>query len=169
MTKEIQYLLKTSSACTNRDGGVGWKHNNPRTDNPSLTRARNLIVQSIITVGNYEYIFAWIFWQNGNLELETRLTGILSTQLIDPGKTSEWGTVVSPGVLAANHQHLFSFRIDPMMDGQFNSIIQEDSVAVPHTEEENPHGNAWDDTEDAVREVWFRRRCTFRQSSFQDC
>jgi primary-amine oxidase len=125
------------------DGGVGWKHTNPRTDNPSLTRARNLIVQSIITVGNYEYIFAWIFWQNGNLELETRATGILSTQLIDAGKMSEWGTVVSPGVLAANHQHLFSFRIDPMIDGQFNSVIQEDSIAVPHTEEENPHGNAW--------------------------
>lgn len=126
-----------------QDAGVGWKHTNHRTQNPALTRARNLVVQSIITVGNYEYIFAWIFWQNGNVELETRATGILSTQLIDPGKTSEWGTVVSPGVLAANHQHLFSLRIDPMMDGQFNTVIQEDSIAVPQSEEENPHGNAW--------------------------
>jgi primary-amine oxidase len=126
-----------------QDGGIGWKHTNHRTQNPALTRARNLVVQSIITVGNYEYIFAWIFWQNGNLELETRATGILSTQLIDPGKTSEWGTVVSPGVLAANHQHLFSLRIDPMIDGQFNTVIQEDSVPVPQNEEENPHGNAW--------------------------
>ena len=81
--------------------------------------------------------------QNGNLELETRATGILSTSLIDPGKTSEWGNVVSPGVLAANHQHLFSLRIDPMIDGQNNTVVQEDSVAVPQSEEENPHGNAW--------------------------
>lgn len=49
--------------------------------------------------------------QNGNVELETRATGILSTQLIDDGKTSEWGTVVSRGVLAANHQHLFRYVI----------------------------------------------------------
>lgn len=126
-----------------QDAGVGWKHTNPRTDNPSLTRARNLVVQTIITVGNYEYIFAWTFWQNGNVELETRATGILSTQLIDPDKTSEWGTVVAPGVLAANHQHLFSLRIDPMIDGQHNTVIQEDSIAVPQSEEENPHGNAW--------------------------
>lgn len=81
--------------------------------------------------------------QNGNMELETRATGILSTQLIDPGKTSKWGNVVSPGVLAANHQHLFSLRVDPMIDGQFNTVVQEDSVPVPQSEEENPHGNAW--------------------------
>ena len=125
------------------DGGIGWKHTNPRTSNPAITRARNLIVQSIITVGNYEYIFAWVFMQNGNLELETRSTGILSTQLIDSGKTSEWGTVVSPGVLAANHQHLFSLRVDPMIDGHFNTVVQEDTVPVPQSEHENPHGNAW--------------------------
>lgn len=126
-----------------QDGGIGWKHTNHRTQNPSIVRARNLILQTIITVGNYEYIFAWCFMQNGNVELETRATGILSTQLIDPGKTSDWGTVVSPGVLAQNHQHLFSMRIDPMIDGPLNSVIQEDSIAVPFSEEENPHANAW--------------------------
>lgn len=95
------------------------------------------------TVGNYEYVFAWHFWQNGNVELETRATGILSTHLIDPNKTSPWGNVVSPGVLAQNHQHLFCLRVDPMLDGQNNSILYEDSLAIPQTEEENPHGNAW--------------------------
>lgn len=75
--------------------------------------------------------------------LETRATGILPTSLVNPGKTSEWGNAVSPAVLAANHQHLFSLRIDPMLDGHLNSVIQEDSVAVPQSEHENPHGNAW--------------------------
>ncbi|CAG9951040.1 unnamed protein product [Clonostachys rosea f. rosea IK726] len=126
-----------------QDGGIGWKHTNHRTQGVAITRARNLIFQSILTVGNYEYIFAWIFWQNGNIEMETRATGILSTSLIDPGKTSEWGNVVSPGVLAANHQHLFSLRVDPMLDGHNNSLIQEESIPVPQSEDENPHGNAW--------------------------
>lgn len=101
------------------------------------------MLQSILTVGNYEYIFAWLFWQNGNIELETRATGILSTALIDPGKTSPWGNVVSPGVLAANHQHLFSLRIDPMLDGRNNSVFQEESIPLPQSEEENPHANTW--------------------------
>ncbi|KAJ9144700.1 Amine oxidase [Pleurostoma richardsiae] len=126
-----------------QDGGVGWKHTNMRTNHPSVVRARNLILQSIITVGNYEYIFAWCFMQNGNVELETRATGILSTQLIDAGKTSDWGNVVAPGVLAPNHQHLFSLRIDPMMDGQDNSVLMEESIPVPYSEEENPFSNAW--------------------------
>jgi len=87
-----------------QDGGIGWKHLNTRTYKAAIVRARNLILQSILTVGNYEYIFAWCFMQNGNLELEVRATGILSTALIDPNKTSDWGNVVSPGVLAPNHQ-----------------------------------------------------------------
>ncbi|KAF2489600.1 hypothetical protein BU16DRAFT_553037 [Lophium mytilinum] len=126
-----------------QDAGIGWKHTNHRTGNAAITRARVLVLQSIITVGNYEYIFAWHFMQNGNVELETRATGILSTHLIDAGKTSEWGNVVSPGVLAPNHQHLFSLRIDPMLDGPLNTVIQEESIPVPQSEEENPHGNAW--------------------------
>lgn len=126
------------------DGGIGWKHTNMRTGNPSVVRSRNLVLQSIITVGNYEYIFAWVFQQNGNLELETRATGILSTHLIDQGKTSDWGCVVAPGVLAPNHQHLFSMRIDPIMDGGLqNSVVMEESIAVPYSEQENPHANAW--------------------------
>ena len=126
-----------------QDGGIGWKHTNHRTGNAAITRMRELVVQSIITVGNYEYVFAWLFKQDASLELETRATGILSTSLIDPGKTSEWGNVVAPGVLAANHQHLFSIRIDPMVDGQRNTVVQEDSVSLPQSEAENPHGNAW--------------------------
>lgn len=108
-----------------------------------MTRARILVLQSILTVGNYEYIFAWHLSQNGTIDFETRATGILSTTLIDPGKRSYWGNVVSPGVLATNHQHAFCLRVDPMIDGANNTIIQEDSVPVLDCEEENPHGNAW--------------------------
>lgn len=81
--------------------------------------------------------------QNGNIELETRATGILSTSLIDPNKTSPWGTVVSPGVLATNHQHLFSLRIDPMIGGHENTVFQEDSLSMEQNDGDNPHGNAW--------------------------
>ena len=57
--------------------------------------------------------------------LEIRATGILSTNLVGPGKTSDWGNVVSPSVIAANHQHLFSLRVDPMIQAQKNTITQE--------------------------------------------
>lgn len=126
-----------------QDNGIGWKHANIRTGVAAVTRGRILVVQSIITVGNYEYIFAWHFTQSGAVEYETRATGIVATTLIDAGKTSFWGNVVSPGILAANHQHLFCLRIDPMIDGLENTVMQEDTVAVPYSKHENPHGNAW--------------------------
>jgi len=40
-----------------QDGGIGWKHTNYRTNVAAVTRARVLVVQTIITVANYEYIF----------------------------------------------------------------------------------------------------------------
>ncbi|KAH8810850.1 copper amine oxidase, partial [Xylogone sp. PMI_703] len=125
-----------------QDNGIGWKHTNARTGVAAVTRSRVLVLQSIITVGNYEYIFTWHFIQNGTIEFETRATGIVATTLIDTGKTSHWGNVVSPGILAANHQHLFCLRIDPMIDGIENTVIQEDTSLVSD-KNENPHGNAW--------------------------
>lgn len=125
------------------DDGIGWKHTNYRTGNPAVVRARVLIVQTIITVANYEYIFAWKFDQAAGVHLETRATGILSTAAILPGETSPYGTVVSPGVLATNHQHLFCVRIDPSIDGHENTVVQEDAVPMPFDAANPPENNRW--------------------------
>jgi primary-amine oxidase len=42
------------------DGGIGWKHTNYRTKVASVTRARILVVQTIITVANYDYAFVYL-------------------------------------------------------------------------------------------------------------
>ncbi|KXG51201.1 Copper amine oxidase, N2/N3-terminal [Penicillium griseofulvum] len=97
---------------------------------------------NILTLMNYDYIFAWIFHQNGTVEFETRATGVVSTAPIDKEARSPLGNVVTPGVLAQNHEHFFCHRIDPMIDGTRNTLVQAESVALPETEE-NPFGNAW--------------------------
>ncbi|KAF4619083.1 hypothetical protein G7Y89_g14764 [Cudoniella acicularis] len=93
-----------------QDNGIGWKHTNYRTGRAAVIRNRELVLQSIITVSNYEYILAFMFNQAGDVMYEVRATGILSTQPIDEGISVPWGTVVHPGVLAAHHQHIFSLR-----------------------------------------------------------
>jgi primary-amine oxidase len=109
-----------------------------------VTRNRELVVQFIITLANYEYVFAYKFTQSGDVIFETRATGIVSVVNIDPGKTAEWGDVVAPGVLAQNHQHIFCFRIDPAIDGQKNSVLYEESLPVPMNQRTNPHGNFYE-------------------------
>ncbi|EXJ61101.1 primary-amine oxidase [Cladophialophora yegresii CBS 114405] len=127
-----------------QDNGIGWKHTNFRTNRAVVTRSRELVVQFIITLANYEYIFAYKFDQAGGITVETRATGIVSVVNIDPGKTSPYGNVVSPGALAQNHQHIFAVRIDPAIDGHNNTIFTEESLPIPMNPKTNPHGNGYD-------------------------
>lgn len=119
--------------CHEQDDGVLWKHTNFRTQNAVVTRSRILVLQTIITVSNYEYIFAFHFAQDASIFFEVRATGILSTvpSAIELNEKVSYGTVVAPGVLAPYHQHLFSLRIDPAIDGQNNSLVVEESKPLP--------------------------------------
>jgi primary-amine oxidase len=126
-----------------QDNGIGWKHTNFRTNRAIVTRYRELIIQSVITAGNYEYVFAYKFDQAGGISFEVRATGVLSVVNIDPGKTSPWGNVVAPGVLGQNHQHIFCLRVDPAVDGYNNTVFVEESLPLPMNPETNPFGNGY--------------------------
>ena len=125
-----------------QDGGISWKHTNYRTGRAAVVRSRELVVQSIITVANYEYILAFLFNQAGEFSYEVRATGILSTQPIDEGVSVPYGTVVHPGVLAVHHQHIFSLRVDPMIDGLQNRLVYEEAHALPY-DSNNVNGNGY--------------------------
>ncbi|PWY84418.1 copper amine oxidase [Aspergillus eucalypticola CBS 122712] len=134
-------LLKNVICLHEQDNGLQHKHTNYRNNAATVVRNRQLVVQMICTVANYEYIFAFIFDQAANIELEVRATGILSTVPFDnenPGTTVPWGTNVGPGVMAPFHQHMFSFRMDPALDGFNNTVYYEDSVPLPE-DENNPY------------------------------
>ncbi|KAF2108826.1 amine oxidase [Lophiotrema nucula] len=117
--------------CHEQDDGILWKHTNYRTNNAVVTRSRILVLQTVITVSNYEYIFAFHFNQAAEISYEVRATGILSTAFIDVDGKVPYGTNVAPGVMAPYHQHLFSLRIDPAVDGHKNSLLVEESHPVP--------------------------------------
>lgn len=126
-----------------QDDGILWKHTNFRTGHAVVTRSRILVLQTIITVSNYEYIFAFHFGQDASINYEVRATGILSTVPIALGEPKPpFGTIVASGVLAPYHQHLFCLRIDPAIDGHKNSVVIEESHAMPmdDTDVHNPFG-----------------------------
>ncbi|KAK7700571.1 hypothetical protein SLS57_012052 [Botryosphaeria dothidea] len=125
-----------------QDAGIGWKHTNYRTGRAAVVRNRELVLQSIITVSNYEYILAFQFNQAGELMYEVRATGILSTQPIDEGIEVPFGTIVHPGVLAVHHQHIFSLRIDPALEGHANRLVYDEAHPMPRSAF-NPHGTGY--------------------------
>lgn len=94
---------------------------------------------------------AFMFNQAGELAYEVRATGILSTQPIDEGCDVPWGTIVHPGVLATHHQHIFSLRVDPMIDGPKNRLVYDEAHALPRSADLNPHGTGYVSRETVVQ------------------
>lgn len=125
------------------DQGIGWKHTNFRNAKSSVVRNRQLVIQCTSTVANYEYILSFILDQSANLHVEVRATGIVSTMPVSKDVHTPWGTVVAPGVMAVNHQHLFNVRIDPAIDGRKNTIVYEDCLPVDPDPKIDPFGCAF--------------------------
>lgn len=100
-----------------------------------------------------EYIWNYYFYQDGNIELEVRLTGILQVYLTAPNEPTPFGTQVAPNVNAHYHQHIFSVRVDPMIDGLQNSVIESDIVPLtaPTGSTENFAGNGFHTQEKVLR------------------
>ncbi|HEU5090448.1 MAG TPA: hypothetical protein VFT99_23500, partial [Roseiflexaceae bacterium] len=124
------------------DYGILWKHVDWRSGHAEVRRSRRLVVSFIATVGNYEYGYFWYFYQDGTIQYEVKLTGIMHTGALPPGETRAYGTLVAPGLYTPNHQHFFNVRLDMMVDGLENSIYEVHSEAEP-IGPENPYGNAF--------------------------
>ena len=76
------------------DRGILWKHTDGRSGDVQVRRARVLVISSFVTVGNYDYGFFWTLGQDGSVELEVKLTGILSVAGIRPGEQPLHGRAV---------------------------------------------------------------------------
>ncbi|KAI0384394.1 copper amine oxidase 1 [Hypomontagnella monticulosa] len=140
-------LAKNVVCLHEQDNGIGWKHTNFRTGRAVVTRLRELVIQFVATLANYEYVFAYKLDTAGGISIETRATGVVSVVPIDEGKTSGYGNIVNPGVLAQNHQHIFAVRIDPAIDSYGagdTAVVLEESHPVPMNPETNPHGNGYE-------------------------
>ncbi len=119
-----------------RDGGVAWKH----ADN--TRRARDLVLSFLSEAGNYEYGFEWIFHQDGTLEMQVLLTGIMSVKGVADGAVEPYSHLVAKNIAAVHHQHFFAFRLDMDVDGGANRVMEMNSAPVP-AGPRNPYGGAF--------------------------
>ncbi|MBA0609221.1 hypothetical protein Godav_021312 [Gossypium davidsonii] len=150
------------------DHGILWKHQDWRTGLAEVRRSRRLTVSFICTVANYEYGFYWHFYQaslfpsphmlnyfldlcywllqDGKIEAEVKLTGILSLGALQPGESRKYGTMIAPGLYAPVHQHFFVARMDMAIDCKpgeaFNQVV-EVNAKVEEPGENNIHNNAF--------------------------
>ena len=134
--------IKNAICLHEEDAGILWKHLDFRSGQVEVRRSRRLVVSSIATVGNYEYGFYWYLYQDGGIEYEIKLTGVISNGSVADGQRPTHGTVVAPNVYGPNHQHFFNVRLDMTVDGVRNSVYEVEGEADP-AGPDNPSGNAW--------------------------
>ena len=125
------------------DYGSLWKHTDWRTNHLEVRRSRRLVISFFATVGNYDYGFYWYLYQNGDIQMEVKLTGCLSVGAFPAGEKPKYGSLVAPQLYAPAHQHFFNFRLDMTVDGVGNSVYEVDTAQAPADRAVNPNLNAF--------------------------
>jgi primary-amine oxidase len=124
-------VIPRAAALYERDGGLLWKHLDLATQRNVSRRARELVLSYITTISNYDYGFEWIFHEDGTLEMEAQLTGLMIPKGVATNADATYSRMVANQVAAVEHQHFFNFRLDMDVDGGSNSILEMNTTAVP--------------------------------------
>ncbi len=138
-------ILKNAICLHEEDYSLLWKHleyNEDGSTRAEVRRSRRLVISSISTVGNYEYGFYWYLYQDGTIQYEVKLTGIIAPAAIPANQQPVAGTLVAPGLYGPHHQHYFNVRLNMMVDGPENSVVEVNCEPLPWGPE-NPRGNGW--------------------------
>jgi hypothetical protein len=61
-----------------------------------MRRSRRLVISLVATIANYEYGYFWYLYQDGTIEHEVKLSGIVSNGALAPGEQPEHGVLVAP-------------------------------------------------------------------------
>ena len=86
----------TRSASTRRTPASSGSTRTRSSGRRDVRRSRRLVVSFFATVGNYDYGFYWSLYQDGTIELEAKLTGIVLTRGVTPGQELRAARRASP-------------------------------------------------------------------------
>ena len=134
------YTIPNAIAVFERYAGPEFKHQEMEQKNVSTER-RELVVRWVSTIGNYDYIFDWVFQPNGTIGIDAGATGIeaaksvLAKTMHDPTakEDTRFGTLIDNNIVGPTHQHIYNFRLDMDVDGKTNHIKHIDSVIEKNT------------------------------------
>lgn len=82
-----------------------------------------LVVRTIPTIDNYDYVVDVMFHQDGKIEVKTSLTGYLVSTLYQGPQLDKYGYVVNDKAVANLHVHLANFKVDLDVAGTDNRLV----------------------------------------------
>lgn len=113
-------------------GYMAWRHEGDRV--VESRKMRDLVLRTVGTFGNYDYVFDWIFQQNGTIRVRVGATGFDETKAVKSrtaaedgnGVASLYGRFIAENTVGVDHDHFFSFRLDFDIDGTANSFVRDE-------------------------------------------
>jgi primary-amine oxidase len=124
--------LKNVVCIFERDTGEPlWRHYEFFTDSHESRPNVELVVRMAPEVGNYDYLIDYAFNRRGEIEVGVGAYGIditkaVAAKTMDDATAKEdtrYGTLIAPNLVAVNHDHFMSFRVDLDVDGQSNRLV----------------------------------------------
>ncbi|KAG0617047.1 hypothetical protein M758_5G160400 [Ceratodon purpureus] len=137
-------------------GDIAWRHaedlpvGDIRESRPKMT----LVVRTIASNGNYDYIFDWEFQTDGIIRVKVEATGVLeisanAMKYVNEANMTKaeidkmYGTLISENTIGVFHDHFFSFHLDMDVDGPNNSFVEGKLVKHLIPPEESLRKSRW--------------------------
>lgn len=113
-------------------GNPLWRHWEAFDGDHAMRPDVELVVRTVPSVGNYDYVVDWVFTRKGELQVNIGATGIdavkgvAAASMNDPGAAGATtsGMLVAPHLVAVHHDHYFSVRLDLDIDGVDNRFVR---------------------------------------------
>jgi primary-amine oxidase len=110
-----------------------WRHAEIADGTYEGRPAVELVMRSIPSLGNYDYVIDWVLTETGAIRIDVGATGIDQVKGVrarspaDPSAAHDaaYGSLIAPGLVAVNHDHFLSFRLDVDIDGEANTLVRQ--------------------------------------------
>ncbi|XP_062581827.1 putative amine oxidase [copper-containing], partial [Saccostrea cucullata] len=133
-TSDMSVIKRNSTCVFEHNTGIPLRRHYIADDYPSgyYEGAPNnvLVLRMIFTLANYDYIYDFIFYNNGAMETKVTTTGIVLPSYVQD--SYKYGFQINEQATGMLHHHMFNFKVDLDIGGTKNSYstydIREESV-----------------------------------------
>ena len=131
-------------------GDPAWRHSEEGVVESRVRR--DLVLRMFMTAGNYDYLFDYVFMQDGTLRVRVGASGMDQVRAVKAADAAEaermapgedlHGRFIAPHLVGVNHSPFFSFRLDLDVDGSANSLAV-DRLVTQRMPEGSPRTSLW--------------------------
>jgi primary-amine oxidase len=128
-----------------------WRHADTGNSTYAGRPARELVMRTILSIGNYDYLIDWVLTEAGAIRIDVGVTGIDQVKGVraqtmadaSAARDTAWGNLVAPGLVGVNHDHFLSFRLDVDIDGERNTLVRQRLIPVCTAAGTNERRSLW--------------------------